>query len=54
MYSKETLTLGPGVNVKDFHFSYADDQDGANDKYDGLVAAIVARPDPITVNELYS
>ena len=37
MYSKETLTLGPGVTVKDFHFSYADDQDGANDKYDGLV-----------------
>ncbi|RLN13027.1 hypothetical protein C2845_PM09G12630 [Panicum miliaceum] len=37
VYSKETLTLAPGVTVEDFHFGCADDQDGSNDRYDGLV-----------------
>ncbi|CAL5052609.1 unnamed protein product [Urochloa decumbens] len=37
VYSDETLTLAPGVTVKDFHFGCARDQDGSNDKYDGLV-----------------
>ncbi|CAL5038237.1 unnamed protein product [Urochloa decumbens] len=37
VYSDETLTLAPGVTVKDFRFGCARDQDGSNDKYDGLV-----------------
>ncbi|PAN24552.1 hypothetical protein PAHAL_4G232600 [Panicum hallii] len=37
VYSKETLTLAPGVTVEDFHFGCADDQEGSNDKYDGLI-----------------
>ncbi|RLM54540.1 protein ASPARTIC PROTEASE IN GUARD CELL 2-like [Panicum miliaceum] len=37
VYSNETLTLAPGVTVKDFHFGCGHDQRGDNDKYDGLV-----------------
>nr|CAB3470404.1 unnamed protein product [Digitaria exilis] len=37
VYSKDTLTLAPEVTVKDFHFGCANDQDGQNDKYDGLI-----------------
>ncbi|KAG2611101.1 hypothetical protein PVAP13_4KG142230 [Panicum virgatum] len=37
VYSKDTLMLGPGVTVKDFHFGCANDEDGSNGEYDGLV-----------------
>lgn len=37
VYSNETLTMAPGVTVKDFHFGCGHDQDGPNDKYDGLL-----------------
>ncbi|KAG0538550.1 hypothetical protein BDA96_03G245900 [Sorghum bicolor] len=37
VYSNETLALAPGVAVKDFRFGCGHDQDGANDKYDGLL-----------------
>nr|CAB3467909.1 unnamed protein product [Digitaria exilis] len=37
VYSNETLTLSPGVTVKDFHFGCGEIQRGDNDKYDGLI-----------------
>jgi hypothetical protein len=37
VYSNETLTLAPGVTVKDFRFGCGHDQRGPNDKYDGLL-----------------
>ncbi|CAL5052611.1 unnamed protein product [Urochloa decumbens] len=37
VYSEEALTLTSGVTVKDFRFGCARDQDGSNNKYDGLL-----------------
>ncbi|KAL6596632.1 hypothetical protein ACP70R_047275 [Stipagrostis hirtigluma subsp. patula] len=37
LYSTETLTLKPGVSVKNFSFGCGFDQEGPNDKYDGLL-----------------
>ncbi|CAL5038239.1 unnamed protein product [Urochloa decumbens] len=37
VYNEETLTLAPGVTVKDFLFGCARDQEGLTGKYDGLI-----------------
>ncbi|GJM99936.1 hypothetical protein PR202_ga17079 [Eleusine coracana subsp. coracana] len=37
VYSTDTLTLAPGVTIRNFSFGCGHDQQGENDKYDGLL-----------------